>query len=105
MSGGPKFYAYIVQKPDGSEVEVCKVKGITLNHSTRKLINYKWIRAYVSGEIESPLQVEYLGIRRTKFHDVVTRKEIKSCKPVYAKRWFESDMISYPFGYSETVQK
>ncbi|XP_067205345.1 uncharacterized protein [Linepithema humile] len=31
VSGGPKFYAYVVRTPEGLTHEVCKVKGITLN--------------------------------------------------------------------------
>ena len=39
LSGGPKFYAYIVRKPDGSFETVCKCKGIRLNFkNSEKLI-------------------------------------------------------------------
>ncbi|XP_025073692.1 uncharacterized protein LOC112552506 [Pogonomyrmex barbatus] len=33
VSGGPKFYAYIVRTPSGCTHETCKIKGITLNSS------------------------------------------------------------------------
>ncbi|KAJ8677115.1 hypothetical protein QAD02_012902 [Eretmocerus hayati] len=100
-SGGPKFYAYVVQKDDGEEIEVCKVKGITLNYKTKKLVNYNRLRRYIQGEVESPLIIEYDGIRRTEFHDVVTRRETKTCKPVYKKRWFMNNELSYPYGYKQ----
>ena len=37
VSGGPKFYGYIVKKPSGEEIEDCKVKGVTLNYKTKKI--------------------------------------------------------------------
>ena len=66
-----------MKKPAGEEIEVCKVKGITLNYKTKKLINFHWMRLYVKGNKESSLLIEYDGIRRTQFHDVITRKEKK----------------------------
>ncbi|KAJ8665739.1 hypothetical protein QAD02_007401 [Eretmocerus hayati] len=66
-SGGPKFFAHVVCKSDGEEVEVCKVKEITLNYETKELINYNWLRSYIQGEVDSPLIIEYDGIRRTDF--------------------------------------
>ena len=56
------------------------------------------MRSYVKGNKESSLLIEYDGIRRTQFHDVITCKEKKICKPVYAKRWFRCNNISYPYG-------
>ncbi|XP_070171144.1 uncharacterized protein, partial [Polyergus mexicanus] len=36
VSGGPKFYAYVVRMPDGRTRECCKVKGITLNYENSR---------------------------------------------------------------------
>jgi len=50
VSTGPKFYAFIVRKSDGSTVEICKAKSITLNFTNSKLINYHSIRSLVTNE-------------------------------------------------------
>ncbi|XP_070167752.1 uncharacterized protein [Polyergus mexicanus] len=39
VSGGPKFYAYVVRSPDGRTHEACKVKGITLNYENSREAN------------------------------------------------------------------
>jgi hypothetical protein len=41
VSGGPKTYPYTTADPATGEREtVCKVRGITLNYSTSKLVNF-----------------------------------------------------------------
>ena len=86
ISGGPKFYAYKVKKPDGTESCTCKVKGIRLNYSNTEKINFDSIRNLVIGEI-SPILLTFDSIRRTNFHDVITWEENKIFKePVYSKR-------------------
>ncbi|XP_068993909.1 uncharacterized protein [Neodiprion pinetum] len=47
VSGGPKFYAFIIKRPNGKEVEICKVKGISLNHATSSKINFVAIKRMV----------------------------------------------------------
>ena len=98
VSGGPKFYAYKIKKPDGTESCTCKVKGIRLNYSNAEKINFDSIRDLVTGEVP-PILLTFDSIRRTNFHDVVTREENKICKPVYAKRRFVNLRKSYPYGY------
>ncbi|XP_011859145.1 PREDICTED: uncharacterized protein LOC105556661 [Vollenhovia emeryi] len=44
VSGGPKFYAYIVRTPEGRTREVCKIKGITLNYNNSLIVNFNSIR-------------------------------------------------------------
>ena len=97
VSGGPKFYAYKVKKLDGTESCTCKVKGIRLNHSNVEKINFDSIRNLVIGEIPA-IFLTFDSIRRTNFHDVITREESKTCKPVYAKRHFINLHKSYPYG-------
>nr|XP_011313350.1 PREDICTED: uncharacterized protein LOC105272823 [Fopius arisanus] len=75
VSGGPKFYTYRV-KNDGSIAEVSKIKGVILNYETRKQIHYDSIRALVVDKAE-PYQINYKGIRRTMYHDVITKAESK----------------------------
>lgn len=99
VSGGPKVYAFIVKKDNGKSVEVCKMKGITLNYKNKKSINYKWMRSYVTEENPVPVILKYKAIRQTATRDIVTRDEQKSCKAVFAKRWFATPSRSYPFGY------
>ena len=40
VSGGLKFHAYKVKKPDGTESCTCKVKDIRLNYSNVEKINF-----------------------------------------------------------------
>ncbi|XP_057322371.1 uncharacterized protein LOC130676747 [Microplitis mediator] len=99
VTGGPKFYAYIVRKTDDSTSEVCKVKGITLNFENSQKINYNTIRSFILGDNTEPIIVKFDAIRRTLFHDVVTRKESKTTKLQYKKRRLTNEHRSLPFGY------
>lgn len=101
VSGGPKFYSFIVSAADGSESEVCKVKGITLNFANRSLINYETIRSFIVGEREEPIVLRYDAIRRTAFHQVITRPEKKSCRPSSVKRRRDGEYMSLPYGYKD----
>ena len=51
-SGGPRFHAYKIKKPDGTESSTCKVKGIRLNYSNAEKINFDSIRDLVTGEVQ-----------------------------------------------------
>ena len=98
VSGGSKFYCFKYRKTDGSLGYVCKVKGFRLNYTNKQEINYDSIRRMVTDE-RSEIVVSSSAIRRTRFHDVVTVPETKTCKPVYAKRRFVVHDESYPYGY------
>ena len=97
-SGGPKFYAFRVEKADGQELYVCKVKGIRINYKTASLVNFNSIRNLVCNESDN-IVISPENIRRTAYHEVVTVKENKICRPVYTKRRFVSLEKSFPFGY------
>lgn len=99
VSGGPKFYSFIVKRPDMTESEVCKVKGITLDFSNNALINYKSIRSFIVGERTDPIVLRYDSIRRTAFHHVITRTETKTCKPSSIKRRRNGEYGSLPYGF------
>lgn len=110
ISGGPKFYSFITHAADGTEKEVCKVKGITLNFANSKLINYNAIRSYIVEDKIEPIELRYDAIRRTPFHQVVTRVETlvtlktrqkKKCKPSSVKRRQHGQYGSLPYGYRE----
>ena len=64
-----------------------EVEGIRLNYSNTEKINFDSTRNLVIGEIP-PILLTFDSIRRTNFHDVITREENKICKPVYSKRSF-----------------
>ena len=90
VSGGPKFYAYKVKKPDGTDSCTCKVKGIRLNYSNAKKINFDSIRDLVIGEVP-PILLAFDSMR--------PKLKNKICKPVYAKRRIVNLRKSYPYGY------
>ena len=75
ISGGPKFYAYEVTKHNGEKVYICKIKGITLTYKTTSLLNFQALCELVMGRSEH-VTVTTENIRRTMFHDAVTRKKI-----------------------------
>lgn len=99
-SGGPKFYGYKFQRPDGSTGHVCKVKGIRLNYKNSQQINYNTIRNMILNCDQIVLTSS--AIRRSKFHDVLTIKESKTCKPVFSKRVYKDFDKSYPFGFKRS---
>lgn len=104
VSGGPKFYAFLVQLANGATVEVCKVKGITLNYQTRLKINFNSIRSMVI-EAAEPIRVERQAIQRTELHHVVTRTATKTCRPVQTKRRLcdddDGNYDTLPYGYRQ----
>ncbi|XP_044005444.1 uncharacterized protein LOC122850350 [Aphidius gifuensis] len=65
ISGGPKFYSFIVQKPDGGQVEVCKLKGVRLDLEAQKFINFDTVESLIKREID-PFEIKYNSIRRTR---------------------------------------
>ncbi|KYN02050.1 putative DNA polymerase [Cyphomyrmex costatus] len=99
VSAGPKFYAFVVRKPDGSTTEVCKAKGVTLNFANNKLINYRSVRELVTNELDISIVLCFDAIKRTKFHNVVTSTERKTCKQTFDKRRRENSYGSLPYGY------
>ncbi|KAL6421672.1 hypothetical protein ACFW04_014487 [Cataglyphis niger] len=109
VSGGPKFYVYIVRTPDGRTHESCKVKDITLNYENSLLVNFNSIRDLLLAKeteneendekAETSINLRFRAIRRTAFHELVTRDETKVCNPVLLKRRFISSRCSLPYGY------
>jgi hypothetical protein len=54
VSGGPKNYAYRTIKPaTGEHCTVCKVRGLTLNYSASRFVNFDAMRDLVLGGTES----------------------------------------------------
>lgn len=99
VSGGPKFYGYKYKSSDGRDGCICKVKGIRLNYENSQKINFDSIREMISSADEDTILLSSKSIRRTKFHEVLTVNETKTCKPVYSKRVFVDLDKSHPYGY------
>ena len=85
ISSGPKSYAFrAVNETSGKVIEVCKMKGITLNHQNAKKVNFdgikKMVQAYFvqSASEEQNINLGFRAIRRTLTHDVITKNEQKT---------------------------
>lgn len=50
ISGGSKFFSYMAKYPDGSEKEVCKLKGVRLDVNIKKVVNHKTVKSLITGE-------------------------------------------------------
>jgi hypothetical protein len=101
VSGGPKNYAYKLNKTDSNGVQyVCKVKGITLNFSSSKIINFHSIKEMVhnknkSYEIRNPTHIS-----RNKTSTNITSSPLtKTYKFEFDKRVIGNDFITYPYGF------
>ncbi|CAH1104349.1 unnamed protein product [Psylliodes chrysocephalus] len=104
VSGGPKNYAYKVWSTKDQDFKItCKVKGISLNHSTSQQINFNSIKEMVLNPCE-PIQIISKEIRRTKEHNIVTKDNVKKYKPNSLKRKFLPDHNSVPFGYKKSKE-
>ncbi|XP_074109281.1 uncharacterized protein LOC141534036 [Cotesia typhae] len=100
VSGGPKFYSYVI-KHEGKTSECSKLKGVKINGSTEKLINYNSIRSLVVDQ-EKEFLVSYSGIRRDNYHQDITKKETKIIRVTGPKRRREGEADTYPYGYKSS---
>lgn len=108
VSGGPKFYGYTVVKPENPDEIVdycCKVKGLRLNYENSQIVNFDSIKQLITTELpkdnNASIRLEFSSIRRTIQHDVITRKETKTCNVVCEKRRHVTHKLSYPYGFIE----
>ncbi|XP_044591938.1 uncharacterized protein LOC123270042 [Cotesia glomerata] len=99
VSGGPKFYSYIVKNGDKT-IECCKLKGVKINGATENFINYSTVRSLVVNNSDS-FDVEYSGIRRDQYHQVLTKKEKKNIRVTGPKRRREGEADTFPYGYKK----
>ncbi|XP_044005574.1 uncharacterized protein LOC122850504 [Aphidius gifuensis] len=97
ISVGPKFYSFIVQKPDGGQVEVCKLKGVRLDLEAQKFINFNTVKSLIKREID-PFKIEYNSIRRTRDLQVYSTIDKKMISVTGPKR-NHYENITYPLGY------
>ncbi|XP_032682820.1 uncharacterized protein LOC116849607 [Odontomachus brunneus] len=63
------------------------------------LTDKKLKREEKMGEDKTVIKLRFSAIRRTVFHDIITRDETKSCMPVLLKRSFNDNGYSVPYGY------
>jgi len=80
ISGGLKFYAYVVRTPEHAH-EICKLKGITLNYNNFLIVNFNSIKKLMMEKerqeqeeekeeeetTETALNIRFNAIRRTAF--------------------------------------
>lgn len=100
VSGGPKTYAYLVWSTNKNAfVEVCKIKGLTLNLNTSKKLNFTQLKEMVLSEVKMTLETSENRIRRTKDKNVITTKENKFFRVTGPKRRHEGKYDTLPFGY------
>lgn len=102
-SGGPKTYGYRVFSTDTDEYkEVCKIKGLTLNLSTSRILNFISLKAMIQNENETPsMEIIESRIRRTGDRDIVTVIEKKNFKITGPKRKRDEDNDTIPHGYKK----
>jgi hypothetical protein len=105
VSGGPKNYAYRTVNPaTGEHDTVCKVRGITLNYSASRLLNFDVMRDMILGGTDSDrvtVHTEHKIKRKGAGGrmDIITEPEDKMNRISFFKRRRLADNSSVPFGY------
>lgn len=102
VTGGPKNYAYQLEKPNKDGLlSCCKIRGITLNFKNLIDINFDTIKSMVIGHTHSDsIQVvdNYKIRRNPNTGNIITTTEFKDYKIVFDKRMLGSDSYTYPYG-------
>lgn len=100
VSGGPKTYAYTVWSMNEQKIiQVCKVKGLTLNMKTSSNVNFEKLKEMILSTNVDPLEINEFRIRRTKDRDIVTIQETKIFKITGPKRKQSDEYDTLPYGY------
>jgi hypothetical protein len=104
VSGGPKNYAYRTINPATGEMDtVCKVRGITLNYSNSRLVNFDVMRDILGGTDSDRVTVHTEHkIKRKRAAgrmDIITEPEDKMYSISFFKRRRLADISSVPFAY------
>jgi hypothetical protein len=105
VCAGPKNYAYkTFDSSTGASKTVCKVRGITLNYSASKLINFEKIRDMIlnANEDETVIVRTKNKIKRKRGSggvNIISQPEEKTYRVSFLKRRRLSDNTSLPFGY------
>ena len=103
VTGGPKNYAYLLEKPNADgHVSCCKVRGITLNFKNLLTVNIESMKNLVIGERKSGslTVVDKHRIRRNpSTGHIITTTENKDYRIVFDKRVIHgNELITYPYG-------
>ncbi|CAC5375852.1 unnamed protein product [Mytilus coruscus] len=102
VTGGPKNYAYKLQKPysDGNQT-VCKVRGITLNYKNALSINFDAVKDMVTTSEKKTITVvdEHKIIKIQKVVGLLLANRAKDYRIVFDKRVIVSDYKTLPYGY------
>jgi hypothetical protein len=101
VSAGPKNYAYKLNMPDSNNVQyVCKVKGITLNFSNSKIINFESIKNILHNTSDTyQITNENQISRDKKSTNIISSPSTKNYKFQYDKRIIGKNFVTYPYGY------
>ena len=74
-----------------------------MNFQNSQTLDFAGVRNLIEnsddGDEFNHIIVSEMGITRTSFHDVITRKAHKTVRPVYTKRWFVNSQNSYSYGF------
>ena len=102
---GPKNYGYQYrEKQTGNVKTKCKVKGITLDYNTSKLVNFDVMYDCVTSQERNTVSVvvEYpCRIRRHRDRTVTSEKQTKTFRFVYTKRIIKERYETIPYGYRD----
>ena len=103
VTGGPKNYAYLLEKPNADgHVSCCKVRGITLNFKNLLTVNFESMKNLVIGERKSGslTVVDKHRIRHNpSTGHIITTTENKDYRIVFDKRVIHgNELITYPYG-------
>ena len=103
VSGGPKNYAYRLE----DHTEVCKVKGLTLNHRNRLILNFQTMKELVTTPDEAKkakkakkrydLTEPHKIIRKNG--KIYSKLQEKQYRLVYDKRILTKDLTTFPYGW------
>ena len=105
ISGGPKNYAYVCNKPGkkSGKDTVCKVKGINLNFTNAQTINAALMEKFVrspSPDNVATIVEPFKIVRNLKTGKLETRHGKKDYRIIYTKRVIQANGYdTLPYGY------
>ena len=95
ISTGPKSYGYRLS----NDKTVLKIKGITLNHVNRQVINFESLKnvLFEKRELKTPFKTQFV---RDKFNGrIFNMNQRKTFRLVFTKRVLLENFRTLPFGY------
>lgn len=104
ISGGPKNYSFVLTKPcpKTGQDTFCKVKGISLNYRTSKIVNSTTMEQFVrSPSVNNVVSVPEPSkiIRDPKTGQLLSKDRKKDYRIVYTKRVIMDNYKTVPYGY------